>query len=149
MAPADQGQDMQSQVIALVQAAMQGDQQAQQTIQQIMQAAEQGDQQAMQIAQLIQQVMEQMQGQAAQSQRIGGKLAYIHRLRTGVGMDEDVVYERCGGKVTKKVVKKAEKGCDMDDHKAAMKNKKLAVIYFDDKGNKIKGAKKCYFGGTL
>lgn len=39
--------DIQQQVVQLVQAAAQGDQQANQQIEQIMQAAQQGDQQAM------------------------------------------------------------------------------------------------------
>jgi hypothetical protein len=51
---APQQQDMQQQVVALVQAAMQGDQEAKQTVTQIIKAAESGDQQAMQMAQMIQ-----------------------------------------------------------------------------------------------
>ena len=54
---APQQQDMQAQVVALVQAAMQGDQKATQTVNQIMEAAKAGDQQAIQIAQLMEQVI--------------------------------------------------------------------------------------------
>ena len=43
-------QDIQAQVTALVQAAMQGDQKATQTVNQILEAAKSGDQQAVQIA---------------------------------------------------------------------------------------------------
>ena len=56
-------QDLQQQVIALVQAAMQGDQQATQQVNQIMEAAKNGDPRATQIAKMIQQVVQQMQGQ--------------------------------------------------------------------------------------
>ena len=79
-----QQQDMQQQIIQLVQAAMQGDQQATQTIQQVMQAAEQGDQQAQQIAQMIQQVAEQMKGQATMA-KWGSKLKYIKSLKYAKG----------------------------------------------------------------
>ena len=81
---APQQQDMQQQIIQLVQAAMQGDQQATQTIQQVMQAAEQGDQQAQQIAQMIQQVAEQMKGQATMA-KWGSKLKYIKSLKYAKG----------------------------------------------------------------
>lgn len=80
----NQQQDIQQQIIQLVQAAMQGDQQATQTIQQVMQAAEQGDQQAIQLAQMIQQVMEQMKGQATIA-KWGSKLEYIKSLKYAKG----------------------------------------------------------------
>lgn len=79
-----QQQDVQQQIIQLVQAAMQGDQQATQTIQQVMQAAEQGDQQAQQLAQMIQQVAEQMKGQATMA-KWGSKLKYIKSLKYAKG----------------------------------------------------------------
>lgn len=79
-----QQQDVQQQIIQLVQAAMQGDQQATQTIQQVMQAAEQGDQQAQQLAQMIQQVAEQMKGQATMA-KWGSKLKYIKNLKYAKG----------------------------------------------------------------
>ena len=86
-----QQQDMQQQIVALVQAAMQGDQKATQTVNQIMEAAKAGDQQAVQLAQMIQQVAQQMQGQAV-SAKYGNKLAYLKELK-------------CGGKAMKKKTK--------------------------------------------
>lgn len=81
-------QDMQQQVVALVQAAMQGDQKATQTVNQIMEAAKAGNQQAIQIAQLMEQVIKQMQGQATAA-KYGAKLNYLQSLK-------------CGGKSMKK-----------------------------------------------
>lgn len=104
--------DIEQQVVQLVQAAMQGDQQATQTIDQIMQAAQSGDQQAVQIAQMIQEVAKQMQGQA-QAAKYGAKVAYLRKLKTGVNADEEVIYQKCGGKTVKKVVKKDCKGAKM------------------------------------
>ena len=75
-------EDMQQQIVALVQAAMAGDEQATQTIQQIMSAAEQGDPQSQQMAQMIEQVAQQMQGQAPAA-RYGAKLGYIRSLKPG------------------------------------------------------------------
>ena len=110
MAP--QQDDMQSQIIQLVQAAMQGDEQAAQQIEQIMQAAQQGDQQAAQIAQMIQEVIQQMQGQSAQAAKQGAKLNYIKRLRGECKPDEELVYFKSGGQVCKKCQKKAiKKAC--------------------------------------
>lgn len=77
-------QNMQQQIIALVQAAMQGDQKATQAINQIMEAAKAGDQQATQIAQMIQQVVQQMQGQATAA-KWGAKLRYIKSLKYAKG----------------------------------------------------------------
>lgn len=77
-------QDMQQQIIALVQAAMQGDQKAAQTVNQIMEAAKAGDQQAAQIAQMIQQVAKQMQGQATAA-KWGARLNYIKSLKFANG----------------------------------------------------------------
>ena len=140
-------QQVQQQIVALVQAAMQGDQNAQQQVQQIMEAAKNGDQQAIQIAQLIQQVVQKMQAQARR-QKVGGKLDYIHRLRTGVNPDEEVIYEKCGGKMTKKVVKKSAcGGKPMKEDGGSMK--KNTKTYFEACGGKTKKAKKCYFGGIL
>jgi peptidoglycan hydrolase-like protein with peptidoglycan-binding domain len=85
-------QDMQQQVVALVQAAMQGDEKAVQTVNQIMEAAKAGDPQATQIAQLMEQVVKQMQGQATAA-KYGAKLSYLQSLK-------------CGGKS----MKKKEKG---------------------------------------
>lgn len=146
----DGAQDLQQQVIALVQAAMQGDEQARTQVQQIMDAAQQGDQQAVQIAQMIQQVVQAMQSQA-RKQQIGGKLAYIHQLRTGVGLNEEVVYEKCGGKMVKKVTKKSCNGGAVQKPKAGKGCLVKAKTYFEKCGGKAKvaKAKKCYFGGSL
>ena len=100
-------QDMQSQVVALVQAAMQGDQKATQTVNQIMEAAKAGDQQAMQIAQMIQEVAKQMQGQATAA-KWGAKLGYIKSLKYAKGgktcpaCEQKVEMKKCGGKKAKK-----------------------------------------------
>lgn len=77
-------QDMQQQVVALVQAAMQGDQKATQTVNQIMEAAQKGDPKAVQLAQLIQEVAKQMQGQATAA-KWGAKLRYIKSLKYAKG----------------------------------------------------------------
>ena len=114
---APQQQDVQQQIIQLVQAAMQGDQQATQTIQQVMQAAEQGDQQAQQLVQMIQQVAEQIKGQATMA-KWGSKLKYIKSLKHAKGGKtcsscqknltkssfNKVEEKACGGK-TKKIKK--------------------------------------------
>lgn len=100
-------QDMQQQVVALVQAAMQGDEKAASTVNQIIEAAKSGDQQAMQLAQMIQQVMQQMQGQTA-SARLGAKLNYIRSLKYAKGgktcpaCEKKVEMKACGGKKAKK-----------------------------------------------
>ena len=101
-------QDMQQQIIALVQAAMQGDQKATQTVNKIMEAAKAGDQQAVQLAQMIQQVAQQMQGQAAAA-KYGAKLNYIRSLKYAKGgktcpdcAPNKVEIKKCGGKKAKK-----------------------------------------------
>ena len=100
-------QDMQQQVIALVQAAMQGDQKATETVNQIMEAAKAGDQKAMQIAQMIQAVAEQMQGQATAA-KWGAKLNYIRSLKYAKGgktcptCNQKIEMKKCGGKKAKK-----------------------------------------------
>ena len=73
--------EQEQQIVQLVQAAMQGNQQAQQQIQQIQQAAQQGNQQAVQLMQMIQQIAQQLQQQQAQVARLGAKLQYINQLR--------------------------------------------------------------------
>lgn len=90
--------DPQQQIMALVQAAMQGDQEAQSTIQQIQQAAQQGDQQASQMLQMIQGIMQQMQGQAQMAKR-GAKLNYINRLKGNCPEGYQMNYFKIGGKV--------------------------------------------------
>lgn len=104
-------QNLQQQVIALVQAAMQGDQQATQQVNQIIEAAKSGDPQATQIAQMIQQVVQQMQGQAT-SAKWGAKLRYIKSLKYAKGgktcpecekkQEEKIAEKKCGGKAKKR-----------------------------------------------
>lgn len=105
-APAQGGQDIQAQVMQLVQAAMNGDEQATQAIQKIMQAAQQGDQQAAQIAQMIQDVAKQMQGQATAA-KYGAKLSYIKSLRSGCPEGYEVSYHKKGGVLCKECVAKS------------------------------------------
>ena len=118
---APQQQDIQQQVVALVQAAMQGDQKAKQTVSKIIEAAEKGDQQAAQIAQMIQQVVQQMQGQATAA-KWGAKLGYIRSLKFANGGKACPACQ--AGAPMQKV---EEKAC----------------------GGKAKKAKKRYFGGWL
>ena len=94
-------QDPQQQIIALVQAAMQGDKKATQQIQQIQAAAEQGDKQAAQIMQFIQQVMQQMQ-QQTQSAKRGAKLQYLAQLRGECPEGTHMEYFKAGGQICKK-----------------------------------------------
>lgn len=113
-------QDIQQQVVALVQAAMQGDEKANQTVTQIMEAAKKGDQQAVQLAQMIQAVVQQMKGQAT-SAKWGSKLAYIRSLKYAQG----------------------GKACPACEKGAPVKVEEKAC------GGKAKKAKKRYFGGWL
>ena len=107
-----QKQDIQEQILALVQAAMQGDQKATQTVNQIMEAAKAGDQQAAQLAQMIQQVAQQIQKQATTA-KWGAKLGYIKSLKFAKGgkacpvcqesaSTKKVEMKACGGKKAKK-----------------------------------------------
>lgn len=102
-------QDIKAQVVALVQAAMQGDQKATQQVNQIMEAAKAGDQQAVQIAQIMEQVIKELQGQAT-SAKWGTKLGYIRSLKYAKGgktcpvceKGKQVEMKACGGKKAKK-----------------------------------------------
>ena len=91
-------QGIEQQAIALVQAAMQGDKQANQTIQQIMQAAQQGDQQAVQVAQLLKAIVQQMQG--SRKARLGAKLNYFKQT-CECPEGQEVVYFKKGGELCK------------------------------------------------
>ena len=91
-------QGIEQQAIALVQAAMQGDQQANQTIQQIMQAAKQGDQQAVQVAKLLKAIVQQMQG--SRKARLGAKLNYFKQT-CECPEGQEVVYFKKGGELCK------------------------------------------------
>ena len=92
-------QGMEQQAMALVQAAMQGDQQANQTIQKIMQAAQQGDQQAVQVAKLLQAIAQQMKG--SRKARLGAKLDYIKQSIGECPEGQEVVYFKKGGEICK------------------------------------------------
>lgn len=136
----EQGQgDMMEQIAQLVQAAMNGDQEAAKTIDQIMAAAKQGDQQAQQIAQLIQQVAAEMQGAQGNPQagpqdgavmaQKGAKLAYIHSLKTGCPPGYEVTYYKKGGHICKECVKKqqakkAQNGMEVPEEKCGGKARK-------------------------
>ena len=92
-------QGIEQQAMALVQAAMQGDQQANQTIQKIMQAAQQGDQQAAQVAKLLQAIVQQMKG--SRKARLGAKLDYIKQSIGEYPEGQEVVYFKKGGEICK------------------------------------------------
>lgn len=91
-------QGIEQQAMALVQAAMQGDKQANQTIQNIMQAAQQGDQQAVQVAQLLQTIIQKMQG--SRKARLGAKLNYFKQV-SECPEGQEVVYFKKGGELCK------------------------------------------------
>lgn len=144
-------QDMQQQVVALVQAAMQGDQKATQTVNQIMEAAQKGDPKAVQLAQLIQEVAKQMQGQATAA-KWGAKLRYIKSLK----------YAK-GGKACPECTKKAAEGIVINHDKKPLPNtstsgnnpvmdptaKAKSIGCGGKAPKKNKSAKKHYFGGWL
>ena len=91
-------QGIEQQAMALVQAAMQGDKQANQTIQNIMQAAQQGDQQAVQVAQLLKTIIQNMQG--SRKARLGAKLNYFKQT-SECPEGQEVVYFKKGGELCK------------------------------------------------
>lgn len=137
-------QDMQQQVVALVQAAMQGDQKATQQVTQIMEAAKAGDQQAAQIAQMIQQVIQQMQGQATAA-KWGAKLSYIKSLKYAKGGKTCPACMSEGGNVNKPAKNNTP---DTISKKPPMQKplKKAEPVKSAACGGK---AKKRYFGGWL
>lgn len=104
-------QDIKAQIMALVQAAMKGDQKATQQVNKIMEAAKAGDQQAMQIAQIMEQVVKEMQGQAVTA-KYGTKLDYLQSLK-------------CGGKA--KAKKKEQGGKVCPECEKAIVNKKPLI----------------------
>lgn len=115
-------QGMEQQAIALVQAAMQGDQQANQTIQKIMQAAQQGDQQAAQVAKLLQAIVQQMKG--SRKARLGAKLDYIKQSIGECPEGQEVVYFKKGGEICKICAgKKMQDGGKSDPIKEFKKKK--------------------------
>lgn len=115
-------QGIEQQAMALVQAAMQGDQKANQTIQKIMQAAEQGDQQAAQVAQLLKSIVQQMKG--SRKARLGAKLDYIKQSIGECPEGQEVVYFEKGGEICKMCAgKKMQDGGKSDPIKEFKKKK--------------------------
>lgn len=120
-------QGIEQQAMALVQAAMQGDQQANQTIQKIMQAAQQGDQQAAQVAQLLKNIVQQMKG--SRKARLGAKLDYIKQSIGECPEGQEVVYFKKGGEICKVCVgKKMQNGGKSDPIKNFKKKKEQDAV---------------------
>lgn len=120
-------QGIEQQAIALVQAAMQGDQQANQTIQKIMQAAQQGDQQAAQVAQLLKTIVQQMKG--SRKARLGAKLDYIKQSIGECPEGQEVVYFKKGGEICKVCAgKKMQNGGKSDPIKNFKKKKEQDAV---------------------
>lgn len=111
-----QGGSIDQQIIQLVQAAQQGDQEAIQQLTQIKQAAEQGDQQALQIMQKIQQIMQQVQ-----SAKLGAVLNYIKRIKGECPEGQELVYFKKGGSICKQCV--AKQNAKSEDPVKAFKEK--------------------------
>lgn len=115
-------QGIEQQAMALVQAAMQGDQKANQTIQKIMQAAQQGNQQAAQVAQLLKNIVQQMKG--SRKARLGAKLDYIKQSIGECPEGQEVVYFKKGGEICKVCAgKKMQNGGKSDPIKDFKKKK--------------------------
>lgn len=120
-------QGIEQQAMALVQAAMQGDQQANQTIQKIMQAAQQGDQQAAQVAQLLKAIVQQMKG--SRKARLGAKLDYIKQSIGECLEGQEVVYFKKGGEICKVCAgKKMQDGGKSDPIKNFKKKKEQDAV---------------------
>lgn len=98
--------NIEQQIVQLVQAASQGDKDANQQIEQILQAAQKGDKQAIQIAQMIQQVIETMKKQSGVKARLGAKLGYINKLKGNCPDGQESYYFKEGG-----IMKKGCKPC--------------------------------------
>lgn len=120
-------QGIEQQAMALVQAAMQGDQKANQTIQKIMQAAQQGDQQAAQVAQLLKNIVQQMKG--SRKARLGAKLDYIKQSIGECPEGQEVVYFKKGGEICKVCAgKKMQNGGKSDPIKNFKKKKEQDAV---------------------
>ena len=132
-------EEMQQKLIALVQAAMSGDQQATQQVNQIMQAAQQGNPQATQLAQMIQQIAQQLQGQQAQVAKLGAKINYIKQLRGKCPEGYEMQYFEKGGAFIRKC-KKCQQG-------NTMPQQQMDVIGQFKCGRKMK--KKKEYGGLM
>lgn len=120
-------QGIEQQAMALVQAAMQGDKQANQTIQKIMQAAQQGNQQAAQVAQLLKNIVQQMKG--SRKARLGAKLDYIKQSIGECPEGQEVVYFKKGGDICKVCAgKKMQDGGKSDPIKNFKKKKEQDAV---------------------
>lgn len=120
-------QGIEQQAMALVQAAMQGDKQANQTIQKIMQAAQQGDQQAAQVAQLLKTIVQKMKG--SRKARLGAKLDYIKQSIGECPEGQEVVYFKKGGEICKVCAgKKMQNGGKSDPIKNFKKKKEQDAV---------------------
>ena len=97
------------QLIALIQAAQQGNEKAIAAIQQIKQQADQGDQQAVALMQAMNAIAQEMQNQPTQkvTAKLGAKLNYIRTIRGGCPEGQQLVYFKQGGRVCKKCVEAA------------------------------------------
>lgn len=117
-------QGIEQQAVALVQAAMQGNVEANQTIQKIMQAAKKGDQQAAKVAELLQAAIQQMKG--SRKARLGAKLDYIKQSIGECPEGQEVVYFKKGGEICKICAgKKMQDGGKSDPIKEFKKKKKI------------------------
>lgn len=131
---------MQQQIVALVQAALSGDQQANQQIQQIMQAAQQGDQQATQLAQMIQQVTSQLKQSAKHGAKLISNINYIKYLRGQCPEGYEMQTFKKGGAICEKCVKRAQQGTSIDDSEVPLKTPRNVVDEFRC-GRKMKAKK--------
>ena len=100
------------QLMALIQAAQQGNEEAIKAIQQIKQQADQGDQKAAALMQAMNAIAQQMQAQPAQPTqkvmaRLGAKLNYIRTIRGECPEGQQLVYFKQGGRVCKKCIEAA------------------------------------------
>lgn len=136
-------QGMEQQAIALVQAAMQGNQQANQTIQQIMQAAQQGDQQALQVAQLLQAIIQKMKG--SRKARLGAKLSYIRQSIGECPEGQELVYFKKGGEICRacqgKKMQNGGKSDPIKDFKKKKEEEELKKNYQRNPATRGKSAK--------
>lgn len=164
-APKEAAQNLQTQVVQLVQAAMSGDKKAAKAIEQIVAAAKQGDEQAVQLAQMIQAVAEQLEQGQAQAAKMGAKLSYLHSLKTGCPSGYEVAYRKQGGHICKECVKKNQEGQQLTEAErkakgigtpeqveaAARRNKRKYPQYTMDQCRGaapiIKNGKEYYMGG--
>lgn len=105
----EQQEQMMQQIVALVQAAMQGDQEAQNQIAKIMQAAEQGNPEAQKLAVAIQQIMQQAQGEDVALARKGAKLNYLRKLNKTCPPGYEIERYASGGNVKHRCKKCEEK----------------------------------------